>query len=663
MKKSTKMFTTGLMSVALVAPTMSFAINNTEYNSNINIDIEKTSVVLGDKSKISISLKENLNAKTITLNLLCYDMPLATTLYYNEATDTYEGTIDFIEDPEYLNVWEIENITINGEQKSEVLNKEKLQKLGLNLDDYKITQEYLVDYNNPESISEYMQKASVPVKKLVGDERQHTAVEISKEGWKNGAEKVIIVSGYAIADGITATPLATTYDSPILLTMKDYVPKETLDEITRLNPKEIIVIGGDFVVSNKVVNDLESSTKLPVRRIAGADRHETSLKIAQEIDNNHDVSKAYIVNGYKGEAEAMSIAPKAGMDKQPIILTEETTLPTSSYNWLKNENLKDAYFIGGETAITTDVIHQIAGITTPEAGQSVYKNRVNGKDSHEINAKVIERFYTQANLDSMMVTKSNVLVDALTAGPLAAKLNAPIMLNPTNYISAYHEDNLKNKTANLVYQVGGGIQENVINDISYKLSERNSGDKTVVIDPGHGGADPGASNKVDPTQKEKNYVLDTSLAATQYLRSKGVNVVLTRETDKTVDHSQRTGLSNRIGADLFASIHYNASNGQGNGVEVFYKNKDKNGGTSKTLATNILNNILNQFPLKNRGIKTRTTDSGSDYYYVIRNSNAPSVIVECSFIDNENDQKFVNTLQKRQLMGTQIGKGIEQTVK
>ena len=662
MKKSTKILTT-MMSVALVAPTMSFATNNIENNTNININLEKRSVVLGDKSKVNILLKENQNAKTITLNLLCYDMPLSTTLYYNEVNNTYEGEIEFNKDPEYLNVWEIENITINSENNPAVLNKEDLQNLGLNLDDYKITQEYLFDYNNPESIAKYIQKSSIPVKKMMGAEREDTAVEISKEGWKNGSKKVIIVSGYVMADGLTATPLATTYDSPILLCKTDYLPQATIDEINRLNPEEIIVVGGDRTVSNKVISDLNNSTKKPVKRIAGADRYETSLKIAQEIDNNHDVNKMYIVNGYKGEAEVMSIAPKAGMDKQPIILTEETKLPQSTYDWLKNENLKDAYFIGGEKEITTDVIHQVADITTPETGQSVYKNRVNGSDSHEINAAVMKKFYPQNDLDSVMVTKSNVLVDALTAGPLAAKLNAPIMINPTDYISAYHEDNLKEKTAKTLYEVGGGMSESVINDIAYKLSDRNSGDKTVVIDPGHGGSDSGAVNPKDKSQQEKNYTLDTSLSAASYLRDKNINVVLTRESDKTLDLSQRSGISNSIGPDLFASIHYNASNTQGNGVEVYYKNKDRNGGTSKTLANNILNNILNQFSLKNRGIKTRTLDDGRDYYSVIRNTNAPSVIVECSFIDNENDQKFVNTLDKRKLMGTQIGKGIEQTIK
>ena len=664
MKKSTKSFTTTLMAATLITPNIVMAANVDNENLDININLEKRTVLLGDKSKVTVSFKEEQNADSITLNYICYDMPLSATLNYNPQTNLYEGEINFNIDPEYLNVWELVNITINGETEK-VLNASDLEKLGLNLDDYKVTQDYIITDYSATAIDNYMQKTSSPIKQIIGEERQHTAVKISQEGWANGSDKVIIVNSSAIADGITSTPLATAYDAPILLTTKDSVYKETLDEIKRLNPSEIIIIGGTSVVSDKVISSLKTSTNLPVRRIAGIDRHETSLKIAEELDKKYDVNKIYVVNGYKGESEALSIAPKAGMDKQPIILTNETSLPSNSFNWLKTEKLTDAYFIGNENDITTDVIHQVADITTvnTSAGQSVYKNRVNGKDKHDINNNVINKFYPQKNLDAMIVAKSDVLIDALAAGPLASKLNAPILLNPTTYISLYHEETLKDKSAKVLYQVGGGIRDSVIEDMAYQLSERNSGDKTVVIDPGHGGSDPGAVNPIDKSIKEKDYTLDTSLAAAQYLRDNNINVVLTRETDETVAHANRTGLSNSIGADLLVSVHYNASNGQGNGVEVFYKNEDKNGGTSKTLASNILNSILSKFNLKNRGIKTRVNNAGRDYYYMIRESESPSVIVECSFIDNENDQKLVNTLENRNLMGTQIGKGIESTLK
>lgn len=661
MKRTIKMMAAGIIATSLVAPTVSFATStNIENNENININLEKTTVVLGDISKISIKFKENLNADSITINFLCYDMPLSANLKFNPETNSYEGIIEFNKDPEYLNVWQIENITINGENE-QILDKQKLEEFGLNLQEYNIVQEYII--TNTKTFNSYVQKTSAPVKKLIGDTRFDTAAKISQEGWQNGADKVILVNGNAISDGVTATPLATTMNAPILLTNDNGIPQSTKDELARLNPKDIIIIGGESVISNNIEEELKTTTSSSVLRIAGINRYETSLKIAQEIDSYHDVEKIFIANGYQGEVDALTIAAKAGEDKQPIILSEKTKLPDATYNWLKNENLKDAYFIGGETNLTTDVIHQVAGITTPAAGQSVYRNRVYGKDRYETNAKVMERFYPSENLDAVLVAKGDVLVDALTTGPLAAKLSSPILITKTDSISSYHNNNLNNKTADVVYQVGGGIKDSVIGDIAYKLSLRNSGSKTVVIDPGHGGSDSGALNKVNSSIMEKNYTLDVSLATADYLRKNNVNVVMTRDKDVTMALAARSSLSNSINPDLFTSIHFNAFESESaNGLEVFYKNKDKNGGPTKTLANNIYNSILEEFNLTKRGLKTSTLSDGRDLLHVLREINADSVLVECAFITSPKDLQLVDELHERQLMGTQIAKGIKKTL-
>ena len=659
MKKRAKLFAVGMLATTLATPVNAFAMDS----SSINIDLEKRTVLLGDKSKISIKFNEKPNSDSITLNYLCYDMELSTNLSYNQATNSYEGEINFNKDPEYLNVWKIENIVINNNENPQTLNREDLEKLGLKLDDYNVTQDYIVP--NMEAMPRYIQKTGAPVKPLIGARRHDTSVKISQEGWPNGSNKVIIVNGSAISDGITATPLATTYDSPILLVNKDSIPDSINSEIKRLNPNEIIVVGGNGVVSDEVMNNLKDINSAQVRRISGKNRNETSLKIAQEIDENHDVNKIYVANGFNGEVDALTIASKAGQDKQPIILTNKYEIPQSTYSWLSTEDLKDAYFIGGEGVIATDVIHQVANITTPAAGQSVYKNRVYGADRHETNAKVIKKFYPQEKLNAVLVAKSDVLADALAAGPLAAKLNSPIIINPPTYVSKYHEENLANKSADVVYRVGGGIRDSVINDIAYKLSERNSGDKTVVLDPGHGGDD---SGMVGLKINEKYATLDTALAAAQYLRDNGINVVMTRDTyDKTISVPARAAMSNTIKPDLLTSVHYNASNGAGHGVEVFYEVKDKNGGITKTAATNVLNSILEKFNLRNRGIKTRIIetgkDQGKDYLGMLRLTDQPAILVECAFLDNKTDAAMVDELHERQAMGQQIGKGIVNTLK
>ncbi|HBF7104313.1 N-acetylmuramoyl-L-alanine amidase [Clostridioides difficile] len=670
MRRNTKLLTTGILSMAIVAPTMAFATesNAMENNADLNINLEKKSIVLGSKSKVSVKFKEKPDADSITLKYKCYDMPLNTTLNYNQSTGAYEGTINYNQDPEYLNVWELQGITINSKNNHKTLNRQDLEKLGLNLKDYNVTQECIIeDITSRKDVNKYLRKTSSPITELTGSDRYETAVKISKEGWKNGSDKVVIINGDVSIDGIISTPLATTYNAPILLVEKNNVPNSVKSELKRLNPKDIIIIGDENAISKTTANQIKSTVNASQTRLNGSNRYETSLLIAKEIDKNHDVEKVYITNANGGEVDALTIAAKAGQDKQPIILTDKNSITDNTYKWLKSEDLQNAYFIGGPQMISTNVINKVNDITK----DNVTNNRVYGADRHETNANVIKKFYTDDELEAVLVAKSDVLVDALAAGPLAANLKSPILITPKTYVSAYHKDNLEAKSANKVYKIGGGLTSKVMSSIASSLSKHNttptepgnSGGKTVMIDPGHGGSAPGNSSG---GMIEKDYNLNTSLATTEYLRSKGFNVIMTRDTDKTLSLGNRTALSNSLKPDLFTSIHYNGStNKQGHGVEVFYKLKDKNGGTTKTVATNILNRILEKFKLTNRGIKTRVlpSDSTKDYLYVLRSNDMPAVLVECAFLDNENDMSLINSSAKVKEMGTQIGKGIEDSLK
>ena len=670
MRRNTKLLTTGLLSMAIVAPTMAFATesNAMENNADLNINLEKKSIVLGSKSKVSVKFKEKPDADSITLKYKCYDMPLNTTLNYNQSTGAYEGTINYNQDPEYLNVWELQGITINSKNNPKTLNKQELEKMGLNLKDYNVTQECIIeDITSRKDVNKYLRKTSAPITELTGSDRYETAVKISKEGWKNGSDKVVIINGDVSIDGIISTPLATTYNAPILLVEKNNVPNSVKSELKRLNPRDVIIIGDENAISKTTANQIKSTVNASQTRLNGSNRYETSLLIAKEIDKNHDVEKIYITNANGGEVDALTIAAKAGQDKQPIILTDKNSITDNTYKWLKSEDLQNAYFIGGPQMISTNVINKVNDITK----DNVTNNRVYGADRHETNANVIKKFYTDDELEAVLVAKSDVLVDALAAGPLAANLKSPILITPKTYVSAYHKDNLEAKSANKVYKIGGGLTSKVMSSIASSLSKHNttptepgnSGGKTVMIDPGHGGSAPGNSSG---GMIEKDYNLNTSLATTEYLRSKGFNVIMTRDTDKTLSLGNRTALSNSLKPDLFTSIHYNGStNKQGHGVEVFYKLKDKNGGTTKTVATNILNRILEKFKLTNRGIKTRVlpSDSTKDYLYVLRSNDMPAVLVECAFLDNENDMSLINSSAKVKEMGTQIGKGIEDSLK
>jgi putative cell wall-binding protein len=165
-----------------------------------------------------------------------------------------------------------------------------------------------------------------------------------------------------------------------------------------------------------------------------------------------------------GEPDALSIAAQAGLKKQPIILADKTSVPIDTLAWLESEKLTDAYFIGGESVIGSAILNEIDKITSG----NVLANRLSGVNRHETNAKVISKFYPEAELTSILLAKSETasLVDALSAGPLAAKLGSPVLLVSSSYgILASQKQALAGKHSKYVHQIGGGVNPSAVSEI------------------------------------------------------------------------------------------------------------------------------------------------------------------------------------------------------
>jgi len=151
----------------------------------------------------------------------------------------------------------------------------------------------------------------------------------------------------------------------------------------------------------------------------------------------------------------------------------------------------------------------------------------------------------------------------------------------------------------------------------------------VVIDPGHGGPDPGAVGIEG--LRETDVVLEVGLQVAQLLQLRGVQVLLTRTSEVDVDLPPRVALANSSGADLFVSLHANAlsmDRPDVNGVETFYFE----GGRSLALAQALQDRVL--------AISPGTPDRGArpGRFYVIRRTVMPSALLELGFVTGEIDQ-------------------------
>lgn len=219
----------------------------------------------------------------------------------------------------------------------------------------------------------------------------------------------------------------------------------------------------------------------------------------------------------------------------------------------------------------------------------------------------------------------------------------------------------------------------------------------VVIDPGHGGIDEGTvfeNKKNRVTEKALTLLLAQQVA--QELKSKNISVTLTRTDDRDVPLGERTALANRMGADLFLSIHINSAKTDAQGIETFILNNttnessrrlaqlentvlgsddlsqenvdlalilrdlklDANLGESKRLACNIQSHLIAKVShgphaLKNRGIKQAL-------FHVLLGAEMPSALVEAGFLSHSNDRSFMVSSAGQKTMGTAIAHAIDQ---
>ena len=182
---------------------------------------------------------------------------------------------------------------------------------------------------------------------------------------------------------------------------------------------------------------------------------------------------------------------------------------------------------------------------------------------------------------------------------------------------------------------------------------------TVVIDPGHGGTDPGSIGFKTKVHEDK-LNLKMSLLLKKKLEQAGINVVMTRDDHnalidgagrkwKRKEMEARRDLIVKTRPNMVISLHQNSyTNHTLRGAQVFY---DKKSEISKQIA----DSIQEQFKL-NLDASIKATSPGD--YFMLKCSSAPSVIVECGFLSNEEDEKLLQTYSYQEKIIDSIYKGI-----
>lgn len=513
-----------------------------------------------------------------------------------------------------------------------------------------------VEDEQPEEMTAAAQRntsTDVEVDRIAGQNRYKNAVELSKSGW-NSASTVILTNGEKFADSLTGSPLASLHNAPILLTRADRLPSETLAEIRRLNPNQVIALGGELSVSNAVLDTLNRNG-FSTRRIGGRTRYLLAENIAKEVMAEEGLNRdAFLVSG-EVYSDAMSIAPVAASKRLPIFLTRGNVLHQTVINAIPHVN--SWTIIGGHLTISPEVEARMNNL-------GARTRRMDGRSRYDVNQTIINHYGSSS--DHMYVASGEHFSDATPASVLAARNNSSVLLVKDNNKATLKEqrDFANRHNISHLTLIGGPLTlskatEDYFNNQNY----------LIYLDPGHGGAESGAVGWVDGRQYiEKNLNLQVSLKVRNLLEDKGYKVAMSRTNDTFVNLFRRPEEANNLGADIFVSLHHNAmpNSSTTTGIETFYyapssnyppldKNRpyhndpDRIAG-SKRLAELIHGELIDHTGAYDRGVKRGA-------YVVVREARMPAVLLEYGFMSTPSDLRVFtqNWYQNRLAQATVDG--------
>lgn len=287
--------------------------------------------------------------------------------------------------------------------------------------------------------------ATAQTSRLYGSDRFLTAIDVSRTGWPDGSDTVILTNAMDYPDALSAAPLAKKYKAPILLTQKDKLHSDTAVELKRLKAKKVILVGGDGVLSTNVLYELRVMG-LEVTRIAGQNRYDTSLAVAEEVGLNKGV---FVLSGSRFQ-DALSVSAIAASQGMPMLLVPEGDLTVKQKSVFGKSTVTKGVFVGSEADFNKKVIEYF-----PE-----YEN-ITGDDPYDRNVNLIKTFEKGLDLNTVYVATGRDFPDALAASALAAKENNPLFLTNGNSVPSVVRNYFADRVINHIKILGA---EGVIDD-------------------------------------------------------------------------------------------------------------------------------------------------------------------------------------------------------
>jgi|GEM_PF-2250729 Putative cell wall-binding domain len=258
--------------------------------------------------------------------------------------------------------------------------------------------------------------------RLAGATAVQASQAVAENGWLYSSKSAVLApdSSDNLIEALAAAPLAAALKAPILLTGGEQLSAEAKTELKRLGVKTVYLTSGPTALKEGVIAELKGMG-LAVTNLGGADPYETSVNIAKEISKVNPIKTIFLANGETPSLaqDAFSAASVAGVQKQPLLLTQNGQLPkvVSDYIASIKANVTSSYITGGTGVISEEIKAQLPG--------TVYRNA--GENAYDTNLEVLKNS-TSYNYSRVFVANGETMLDALAGTSLAAQTSSPIVL-------------------------------------------------------------------------------------------------------------------------------------------------------------------------------------------------------------------------------------------
>ncbi|HEX5589164.1 MAG TPA: cell wall-binding repeat-containing protein [Candidatus Limnocylindrales bacterium] len=255
--------------------------------------------------------------------------------------------------------------------------------------------------------------------RYAGSDRYATAAAISAASFEPGVSTAYIATGRDFPDALAGAAAAAADDAPTLLVTATTIPDATRQELGRLKPGRIVILGGPSVVSTSVGNALSAYTTGKVVRIAGSDRYATAAAISRATFPA-GVPVAYVATGTKFP-DALGGAAAAGRQGAPVLLVSDH-VPEAVATELRRLAPASIIILGGRGVVSAAVEEALGAFT----GGPV--TRIAGVDRYDTSVAISRSTYESASV-VYLATGIN-FPDALAGAPL----RGPLLLTPGDYL-------------------------------------------------------------------------------------------------------------------------------------------------------------------------------------------------------------------------------------